>query len=127
MPASTVDMSTPATATSAFCRAVNEGDLDAARGCFTRDACLVTPDRTAVRGRDEIGAILAQLIAAGAQVSIQVSAVLSGGDVALANQRWRIRSGSPAAAFERDSASTLVLRRVESRWKLAIAAPWGWA
>jgi len=32
--------------------------VDAAAHCFANDACLVTPDATAVRGRDEIRPIL---------------------------------------------------------------------
>lgn len=88
---------------------------------------MVTPDRTAVRGREEIGAILAQLIAAGAQVSIQVSAVLPAGDVALAHERWcLVRSDLSGGSLSQESSTTLVLQRVETGWKIAVAAPWGW-
>lgn len=116
----------PAAVTHAFCRAINEGQLQRACICFTRDACLVTPDRTSVHGREAIAGVLAQLIAARVEVSIDVAAVLSAGDVALAHERWRIRSRGSRSKLVTSTHPTLVLRRVESRWKVAVAAPWGW-
>jgi ketosteroid isomerase-like protein len=111
---------------SAFCNAVNAGELERACACFTRDGCLITPDATAVQGREAIGAVLAQLVAAGTRVSVQVSAILAAGDVALGRERWQIHSDAPGGTqFVRESTPTLVLQRVESQWKLAIAAPWG--
>lgn len=109
-----------------FAAAISRGRLDAAIACFTRDACLVTPDGTAVHGRDGIASILTQLIDARVEVSIEVAAVLRAGDVALAHERWQIRPRGAEAEFVTSTRPTLVLRRVESRWKLAVAAPWGW-
>jgi len=120
-------LATPRGATRAFCDAVNRGELERACACFTRDGCLITPDATAVEGREAIGAVLAQMVAAGARVSVQVSAVLAAGDVALGREHWTIESGAPGiSSFARESTPTLVLRRVDEQWKLAIAAPWGW-
>jgi ketosteroid isomerase-like protein len=109
-----------------FATAISRGRLDAAIACFSRDACLVTPDGTAVHGREAIAGVLAQLIDARAEVSMDVAAVLTAGDVALAHEHWRISSGGSGAEFVRSTRPTLVLRRLESRWKLAVAAPWGW-
>lgn len=109
-----------------FTSAISRGRLDAAVRCLTRDACLVTPDATAIHGREAIAGVLAQLIDARAEVSVDVTAVLRAGDVALAHERWRIRSGGSEQEFVRSTQPTLVLHRVESRWKLAVAAPWGW-
>lgn len=116
----------PRAATRAFCEAVNRADLARARTCFTRDGCLVTPDGTAVHGREAIGGVLAQMVGARVQLSVDVSAVIEAGDVALAHERWQIRTGDAGSGFTSDSKPTLVLRRVESDWKLAVAAPWGW-
>lgn len=126
MPASLADLSNPERAAAAFCEAVNDGDLDGARGCFTRDAVLVTADGTGITGREAIGDILAQLIAGGTRISIEVSAVLSAGDVALAHQRWLFRLRGAIGPHDQSARPTLVLRCVESQWKLAVAAPWGW-
>lgn len=86
----------------------------------------MTPDGTAVEGRAAIGGILTQLIASHVQMSVDVSAVLIAGDVALAHERWRIQSGAFSSRYATQSKPTMVLRRIESRWKLAVAAPWGW-
>jgi ketosteroid isomerase-like protein len=116
----------PADVCHRFASAISRGRLDAAVRCLTRDACLVTPDGTAMHGREAIAGVLAQLIDARAEVAVEVTAVLRAGDVALAHERWQIRSGGSEGEFVRSTRPTLVLRQVESRWKLAVAAPWGW-
>lgn len=111
----------------AFAGAIAQGDLELATQCFAKDACLVTPDATAIRGREEIRSILAQLIARRTSVEVHARAILVGSEVALASERWRIRSvGSEGATFEQISDPTVVLRNVEGAWKLAILGPWGW-
>jgi uncharacterized protein (TIGR02246 family) len=113
--------------TGALAEAINEADLYAATHCFAKDACFVTPDATAIRGREEIRPILAQLIARGSQIEVLSSSVLVGGETALASERWVVRSAGPdGSVFEQRLAPTLVARWVEGRWKLAVAAPWGW-
>ena len=53
----------PRQTTTVFAAAIGRGDLELASRCFTNDACLITPDATAIRGRGEIRPILAQIIA----------------------------------------------------------------
>jgi ketosteroid isomerase-like protein len=119
---------TPRLACKAFAKALNAGDLDAAVACFAPSACLVVGDGTAVHGEAAIRARLAQLIESRAEVAIELAGVLAAGDVALAHERWTIRSGGVGGSrFEQTSCPTLVLRRIGDEWKLAIAAPWGWA
>jgi ketosteroid isomerase-like protein len=111
----------------AFVYSLNLGDLNRATACFSRDACLITPDATAVYGRDRIRLVLAQLIAQRAEIEVESSTVLTAGDVALASERWVVRSnGVEGSRFEQIFSSTLILRRIEEAWKLAIVAPWGW-
>lgn len=111
-----------------FVRALSTGDLEGATACFARDACLITPDATVVHGRERIRALLAQLVARRTEIKVELSTVIGGGDVILASERWRVRSGAGGEAprVEQVLDSTLVLRQVEGEWKLAIAAPWGW-
>jgi ketosteroid isomerase-like protein len=117
----------PQETTRAFAAAINAADLHVATYCFAKDACLVTPDATSIRGREEIRPILAQLIARRTQIEVLASSLLAAGDVALGSQRWAIRSaGTEGAVFTQDSSPALVLRHLEGAWKLAIAAPWGW-
>ena len=107
-------------------RALNARNLDAAASCFAKDACLITPDATAIRGRARIRAVLAQLIARRAQIEIELSCVLMAVDVALVRERWTIGSdGIEGSRFEQSCSTTLVLRLIEDEWRLAIAAPWG--
>jgi hypothetical protein len=109
-----------------FTVALGLGDLDAATACFARDACLVTPDATSVRGRNSIRPVLAQLILVRTEFVDQVSSVLMVDDAALFRGRWAIRSnGVGRARFEQVTNPILVAHRIEAEWKLRIAAPWG--
>lgn len=116
----------PQEGTRVFAGAIGRGDLDAAAGCFAKDACLLTPDATTVRGREEIRPILHQLIVLRTRIEVQESAVVLAGEVALGSERWRIESaGSEGGTFTRTLTPTIVLRQVEGLWKLAVAMPWG--
>jgi ketosteroid isomerase-like protein len=120
-------LQTPQQVSLAFAQALNASDLEAATYCFAKDACLITPDATAIRGREEIRPILAQLIARGTRIEVQASSVLVTGEVALGSERWAIRSaGAEGTVFEQSSSPVVVSRLIEGAWKLAIAAPWGW-
>ena len=110
----------------AFVRALSVGDLEGAAACFAKDGCMITPDLTAVRGRDRIRPLLAQLIASGTEVVVGGGHLVDAGEVFLARASWTIRTGSAEGRLEQVCDTTLVMRLVEGRWKLAIAAPWGW-
>jgi ketosteroid isomerase-like protein len=116
----------PRLACQALKRALGDGDIDAAAERFAPDACLIAPDGTAVHGAAAIRARLAGLIQSRAEVAIELAGVLAAGDIALAHERWTFRSeGSQGSGHALHP--TLVLRRLGTEWKLAIAAPWGWA
>jgi ketosteroid isomerase-like protein len=105
--------------------AVSAGELDVATGCFARDACFVAPGATAVHGRDEIRALLAQLIDRGSRIDVVLSTCLLAGEVAFARQQWTLASNGPEGNRYTESLEpTLVLRLLEGEWKLAIAMPW---
>jgi hypothetical protein len=108
--------------------AISEGRLDLANDCFSRGACLLTPDATVVRGRENIRPILAQLLARETRIEILDEAGIDAGSVQLAGQRWRITSrGVEGEPFSQVTHPVLVTGQIEQRWKLLIAAPWGWA
>jgi len=116
----------PRESTRALAAAISRGDLDAAAHCFAKDACLLTPDATAVRGREEIKPILHQLIVARSQIEVQDSSIVLAGEVALCTERWLVTSaGSEGTPFTRTLTPTMVMREIESAWKLAVAMPWG--
>lgn len=117
---------TPHESSRAFAASISCGDLDAAADCFTKDACLLTPDATVVRGREEIKPILRQLIAADSRIEVQESSIVRAGEVALGTERWFVTSAGPEGAlFTRALTPTMVMRRLEGVWKLAVAMPWG--
>jgi ketosteroid isomerase-like protein len=117
---------TPRDSPRAFAASISRGDLDAAAHCFAKDACLITPDSTAMRGRDEIRPILHQLIVVGSQIEVQESSIVIAGEVALGTERWALTTpGSDGSPFTRTLTPTMVLRQLEDVWKLAVAMPWG--
>jgi uncharacterized protein (TIGR02246 family) len=117
---------TPERTCLAFTEALSAGDLEAATSCLARDACFLTPDATAIRGRSSIRPVLSQLIARHPRIRVEQSSILTAGDVALAHQRWTILSaGVEGSPFTQISSATLLLRELDGHWKLALAAPWG--
>ena len=117
----------PGKACLAFPQAVSAGELDEAAACFARDGCLITPDATAIHGRESIRRVLAQMIVRRTEIEVELSTAVGAGEVVLIHQRWRIRSGEPEGEpFEQTADAILILRRVEATWKLSIAAPWGY-
>lgn len=110
-----------------FALALNRGDIDSAASCFARNGCLITPDATAINGRESIRVVLAQMVARRTLVLVEASNSIEGGGAILARERWRIRAGEhDGTPLEQTFGAVLVLRQVEGAWKLAIAAPWGW-
>jgi ketosteroid isomerase-like protein len=106
--------------------AISAGQLEVAAGYFARDACLVTPGATAIHGRNEIRALLTQLIDRGSRIDVVLSTCLRAGEVAFARQQWNLTSNGPEGDRHTESLGpTLVLRRLDGEWKLAIAMPWG--
>jgi ketosteroid isomerase-like protein len=106
---------------------IGAGNLAAASGCFARDACLLTPDATAIHGREHIRPLLAQLIARHIRIEVEHSNVLLAGDVAFARELWQVTAlDATGARYEQSCNPTMVLKRIESSWKISIAAPWGW-
>lgn len=111
-----------------FPELISVGNLDAASACFTRDACLITQDATAIHDREHIRPLLAQLIARRTRIGVEQSTLLPAGDVALVRERWTIQiDAAEGTRFEQSCSPTLILRHVEGQWKLALVAPWGWA
>jgi len=110
-----------------FARALSAGKLDEAAACFAKDGCLLTPDATAIHGRDLIRGVLAQMVSRRTEIEVELTTVVGAGEVTLVRQRWRIRSGErPEERFEQTSDAILIMRRVEGAWKMSIAAPWGY-
>src|SRR6187551_4058782 len=126
-----MEMLTAPTPTRMACLALPKliaaGNLEAATGCFTRDACLLTPDATAIHDREHIRPLLAQLIARRIRIEVEHSNVLIAGEVAFVREQWKVNALAPAGSrYEHSCNPSLVLKQIEGSWKVAIAALWGW-
>jgi uncharacterized protein (TIGR02246 family) len=120
------DPARPDVALTSFTAALSSGDLHGAVACFTREGCLITPDGTAVHGRDDIAGVLAQLIASRTEIVIERVVVRRAGDVALASGHVTMRSDGPEKTrFTQACDPMMVIHRVDETWKLAVIAPWG--
>jgi uncharacterized protein (TIGR02246 family) len=113
-----------AACTHTFASVLNAGDLERAAACFARDGCLITPDGTAVHGRDRIKSVLAQMVIGRTRIEVELSNSISSGDVMLVRERWRVRAGEGSGQLEQTLHPLLVLRQIEGAWKLSIAVPW---
>lgn len=105
--------------------ALRAADLRAAGACFTRHACMVTPDGTAVHGREAITPLLAQLIASATEIEARQSVIHRAGDVAHFRAEWTIHSRRAAGAGHSSrTRPTAVLQRLEGNWRIAFLSPW---
>jgi ketosteroid isomerase-like protein len=118
--------STPGDAVEQFLTNLAEGALPSLAEAICRDACFVTRDGTTIQGRERIGALLGQLIAAGLQVASLSRHAIQLGDFALIATSWELRlPAQPKPLLQRTDA-TLALAEREGSWKLLLIAPWGW-
>jgi ketosteroid isomerase-like protein len=119
------EASTPEEAASGFVAALAAGDPETAALCFSHRGCFITPDGTAIHGRERIAAVLAQMVEMWSGVVVELRSVTVAGDVAFCSERWTMRFAAvDAPALTRTSRSALVIGRVGAGWKLMVAAPW---
>jgi uncharacterized protein (TIGR02246 family) len=110
----------------AFAAELGRGRPAAAAAWFTQNGCMITPDGTAVNGREAVRGLLEQLVARRTEIEIEQMAVRLAGDVAQALGRWAIASNAAdGGRFVQPCDSVVILHRIEGDWRLAIVAPWG--
>lgn len=109
----------------AFVTVIGKGDHMAAARCFTREGCLITPDGTAIHGREDVAAIVAQMVARRTEIEVDQLTVREAGDVALVGGRMTMRTaGIEGRPIVQTFDPTAVLHRVEGAWRIAVLAPW---
>lgn len=114
----------PEDVSDAFAAAINAGDVPAALDLWSEDAALVGADGQTVRGRAAIEAILQALIGNGTTVEIEVSHLITAGEVAIATGELRMRV--PGHEALQSTTSVVVYARApDGSWRVAIDAPWG--
>jgi len=115
----------PQAVTHAFAEALSASALDRAASLFADHGCFVTPDATTVHGRRGIRAILAQLTTGHVRLRVTPGSMQMAGDMALCTERWDFTYACKETdSFTRASDSTVLLRRFDRVWQLAVVAPW---
>ncbi|HEX5990625.1 MAG TPA: nuclear transport factor 2 family protein [Solirubrobacterales bacterium] len=115
---------TPGGALKAFVGAIEQGNVALAATCVSRDGCLITPDATAINGRDAIRAILNQLVKLRLRVEGNSTHWVVAGDIALGRGVWQSRSEHNGTELAQQWNATIVLRRRDQAWRIQIIAPW---
>lgn len=105
--------------------ALGSADLGGVGACFSRGACLLNRDSTAVYGREAICSLLGQIILAGTRVETGPGAALRAGGLVVDRRRWTLCTPTPTGTLEHSQEGIAISQRVEERWKLALLAPWG--
>jgi hypothetical protein len=107
---------------------LNGARLQEATRLFARDGCFVTPDSTLIRGREDVGSALGQLVSIGFQVQLHLRAAVTVAGVALVSDQWTttLRGGS-GGELRQGTRGTALVGRIEDCWRLLLVAPWGWA
>lgn len=120
-------VATPEETLEHFLEAIESGDSRPLPGLLCRDVCFITQDATAIRGRDRVAALVAQLMAAGIDVRSLSSYTLRIADFALVSAQWRLGLNARAASLLQTTEASLALSLREGSWKLLLVAPWGWS
>jgi hypothetical protein len=108
-----------------FAGALIAGDPGGAARLFSPAGTCLSRDGTEVRGRAQIGALLAQVTDSEHRLVIGLGRTLLGGEVALSTQFWTRRSKpGRREGFEATSTARLVLGLGEAGWEILIASPW---
>jgi ketosteroid isomerase-like protein len=110
-----------------FAGALLAGDASAAADFFMPGGICLSRDGTEVRGRAQIGALLAQLTGSEHQLTIRLGRTVVGDGAALSTQIWT-RGSKPrrrAEGFEETSRARLVLGWRPGGWAILILDAWG--
>jgi hypothetical protein len=108
-----------------FAGSLIAGDAASAAILFSPAGTCLSRDGTEVRGRGQIGALLAQLTSSEHRLTVRLGRTVLGGEVALSTQFWTRRSQRPRReGFVAQSTARLVLGRGAERWEILIASLW---
>jgi hypothetical protein len=120
------DQAAPEDVLQVFFDALERGCVPPPEQTLCRDVTFVTQDATAIRGRERVASLLAQLIGVRLQVLPGSSHMMELGEFALASAGWEIRLSNSTGSMVQRTEANLVFALRESRWKLLLIAPWGW-
>jgi ketosteroid isomerase-like protein len=119
-----VGENTPHEIVDGFGLALRAGDVGTATALFSRHACFVTPDSTVIQGRAQIGPFLRQFVEMAGELHFEQRTMVTAGDVAIGSENWTVGFGGNGGKLRRTTRSTIVLNRIEGRWRIAVVDPW---
>ncbi len=107
--------------------AFNDRDLGALVALFEDDAALIPQPGTVVRGRDEIGPALQQLLDLGGRITLDTRGVVEVGDLAYLTNRWSLTgTDADGEPFDIGAVTAEVARRQpDGGWLYVIDNAWG--
>lgn len=109
-----------------FEAAINSGDVDAALALYEPEACLVASPGEPVFGLDAIRVVLQGFVDAKPTLTMEPSAVLQVGDLALTAHAWKAAGDGPDGPVELAGHATEVVRRqADGTWRFVIDDPYG--
>ncbi|MPY92306.1 MAG: SgcJ/EcaC family oxidoreductase [Acidimicrobiia bacterium] len=105
--------------------AINGADLDAFLDAHDDDATVVVPpDGRSARGRDEIRAAIAPLLALAPEMATVVVKTLESDGLALTHGRWRLAVTEDGNRSELHGLGTMVSRRrPDGTWRIVLDDP----
>jgi len=118
---------TPADVDRLFAEALSAGALDGALAMYEDDACYADGHGTVARGREQIRAVLADLIALSPTLECHEIDVVENGDLAILRARWTFSGTSQdGEPYEHRGRSIEVVRRQpDGSWLFTIDLPSG--
>lgn len=110
---------------SLFVKYFNVQDLDGLLGLYEPDAVMPQPGGEPLVGVDAIRGALQSFLSAGGTMSIDSSAVLETGDLALTHNKWRLVSGG--STLMEGVTAEVVRRGADGTWRYILDNPMGGA
>jgi len=122
----TTNTTTPEDLLSTYFARCNGGELEATTSLYEDTGVLVAQPAMAAEGTAAVREALAQFFMMRPRLAIEASRIIVAGDIALALTRWTLDGAGPDGPVRMTGTATDVLRRQpDGRWRVAIDNPWG--
>jgi uncharacterized protein (TIGR02246 family) len=118
----------PADVYPALLQAFNGGDIDAILACYEPEACFVLKSGHVARGAAELREMYRATFSYRPDLELDVRKIIpAGDDLALVVVDWRYKtvSSSGAARAWAGTATDIVRKQPDGRWKLVLDNPYG--
>jgi uncharacterized protein (TIGR02246 family) len=124
-----MDLSTPLATVESLVAAFLRGDLEAALSLYEPEALLVVRPNRIARGRSELRAALAEMLAVRPRITTEATELFVVGDLALYHAVWKLTASLPDGSQleDRGRSSDILRRGADGAWRIALDNPLGTA